>query len=413
MALAKAARPIVGRKAKGVNVHIFTSITANYIPKARVLVASLKKHHPECMFHLVLSDDLPPGVDLSKEKFDSVITAEDLNIPDFRSWVFRHSVVELCTAVKGFAFREIMNRHQAEEVIYLDPDIAVLARLDELLVHLDKASILLTPHLTEPEKTLSGIWDNEICALKHGVFNLGFCAVRASSEGRRFVDWWASRLYDFCYDDIPAGLFTDQRWIDLAPCFFKELMILREPAYNVSSWNLTNREITGDFESGFRANGQKICFYHFSGFDSGAIDVALRPFIGKYPALKDLKDWYIDELGKAGQDSLGNIRCKYDFFDNGDPILKIHRVLYRCRPDLIERFRDPYSLQGEGSSYYDWLKANTNMIVDEAGLESREALLSALAAAQRELTTIKGSITWRVNAFIYNILKPFRRKGIV
>ena len=158
-------------------MHVFTSIAANYLPKARVLAASVKKFHPQSTFHLVLSDDLPQGVDLSKEQFDSVIKAEDLDIPDFRSWSFKHAVVELCTGVKPFAFREIMKRYQAEKVIYLDPDTVVLSPLDSLIEKLDSASILLTPHLTEPETDMQGVISNEVCALQHGVFNLGFLLI--------------------------------------------------------------------------------------------------------------------------------------------------------------------------------------------------------------------------------------------
>ena len=38
-----------------------------------------------------------------------------------------------------------------------------------------------------------------------------------TGQGRRFIDWWADRLRQFCYDEVPNGLFTDQRWVDLAP----------------------------------------------------------------------------------------------------------------------------------------------------------------------------------------------------
>ncbi len=60
----------------------------------------------------------------------------------------------------------------------------------------------VTPHQTEPEKSRSAILDNEVSSLKHGVFNLGFLAVRNCPEGMRFVNWWSDRLRDFCFDDI-------------------------------------------------------------------------------------------------------------------------------------------------------------------------------------------------------------------
>ncbi len=66
-----------------------------------------------------------------------------------------------------------------------------------------------------------------------------------TGQGRRFIDWWADRLRQFCYDEVPNGLFTDQRWVDLAPAFFDDIAIVRDPQYNVATWNLTHRRATG------------------------------------------------------------------------------------------------------------------------------------------------------------------------
>ena len=76
-------------------------------------------------------------------------------------------------------------------------------------------------------------------------YNLGFLAVRMTGQGREFIDWWAERLRLFCYDEVPNGLFTDQRWVDLAPAFFDDIAIIRDPEYNVATWNLTHRRATG------------------------------------------------------------------------------------------------------------------------------------------------------------------------
>ena len=67
----------------------------------------------------------------------------------------------------------------------------------------------------------------------HGVFNLGFVGVRNCSEGRRFARWWAQRLLKYCHDDLPAGLFTDQKWVNLAPCFSRELVAMDFDGYAV------------------------------------------------------------------------------------------------------------------------------------------------------------------------------------
>ena len=137
--------------------------------------------------------------------------------------------------------------------MYIDPDIAVFNRLDEIDRLLDHHAIILTPHQLEFEDVRSAVLDNEVCSLKHGVFNLGFFAINNSSEGYSFANWFNQRLLEFCYADIPNGLFTDQRWCDLAPAFFQNLCILRDPGCNVASWNLSKRNLS------FSRGGRTAC----------------------------------------------------------------------------------------------------------------------------------------------------------
>lgn len=377
-------------------MHIFTSVTANYIPKARVLAKSVKKYHPEAQFHLLLSDRQPSWLNAAaSQHFDSIINIEELPIPNRQAWTFKHRLVELCTAVKGFGFQEIIRRHNPDKLIYLDPDIAVMSRLDSIVDRLDQASVLLTPHQTDPDTDLRAIADNEICSLKHGVYNLGFVAVRNSAEGRRFVDWWAHRLEHFCFDDIPNGLFTDQRWCDLAPAFFADLMVLREPVYNVCTWNLTQRRVTGTVPDGLLINGQPLCFYHFSGFDSGAQKVMLDLYGKESPVLYPLRDWYVAECAAMGQDEYGTTPCSFDSFSNGQVVTKSHRFIYRKDPSLEKRFPDPFSAD-TADSYLAWYNRTYGSSVIIPELTDYNELLNNYMANLNLLTLIRTSKSWRI-----------------
>ena len=335
-------------------MHIFTSITANYLPKAAALALSVKRVHPEAVFHVVLCDELPPCPSIPTGAFDSIINIKDLPIDNLPSWIFKHRLVELCTAVKGTAFQYIAQRFGAERIYYFDPDIVVLGRLDALERKLDSSSILLTPHLVEPETLHQAILDNELCALRHGVYNLGFLAVRSSAAGRRFIDWWADRLRQFCYDDVMSGLFTDQRWVDLAPAYFEDIAIVREPEFNVATWNLTHRRATGTAPYEIRINDRPLVFYHFSGFDSGAQRAMLDRYGSHSPVLYDLRDWYIAQCRELGQETLSGIDCVYNSFRNGRRITDAHRLVYRSRDDLATHFPDPFATSGH--SYQRWFE---------------------------------------------------------
>ncbi len=339
-----------------VAVHYFTSITANYLPKARVLAKSVKKHDPNAVFFLVLCDKPDRGINLDEEPFDLVLYVKDLDIPNQDSWIFKHAVVELCTAVKGAAFVKIAEETNADKIIYFDPDIVVLHSLDELSGILDRTSIVLTPHQVVPDTTREAIVDNEICSLKHGIYNLGFLAVRTTREGMRFGRWWRDRLLEFCYDDIPNGLFTDQRWVDLAPAFFSDVFILRDKTYNVATWNLTHRDVRSTQDGSLVIDGSPIKFFHFSGFDSGDQKVMLKKYAAKNSPLFDLREWYIGESNREGQKDLGKLPCVYSFYSNGETISDLHRKVYRSRQDLIDAFPHPAQVTEDKKCYFWWFK---------------------------------------------------------
>jgi hypothetical protein len=335
-------------------MHVFTSITANYLPKAAALAHSVKRVHPEAIFHVVLCDEMPSCPPSTTDAFDSIINIKQLPIPNLPSWIFRHRLVELCTAVKGTAFQYIADRCGAERIYYFDPDILVLGRLDDLQRKLDRSSILLTPHLLEAETDRQAILDNEICCLRHGVYNLGFLAVRMTGQGRRFIDWWADRLSQFCYDEVPSGLFTDQRWVDLAPAFFDDIAIVREPEFNVATWNLTHRRATGTAPYEIRINDRPLVFYHFSGFDSGAQKSMLDRYGAHSPVLFELRNWYIARCEELGQSRLGRTKCIFDCYRNNRRIAEQERLLYRRRDDLMLHFPDPFETSDPDRSYLRW-----------------------------------------------------------
>lgn len=338
----------------GEAMFVFTSCTNNYIPKARILASSLKMFHPDWSFCLLLGEAAPEGFDLAAEPFDRVEFFDQLGIANYKAWLFRHRVVEICTAAKGPALYHFLVEERHEKVLYLDPDIMVcnsLAPLEELL---DIHDILLTPHQLAPQPTAKSVRDNEIVALQYGVFNLGFLGVARRGQGLAFARWWRDRLLEYCYDDIPRGLFTDQRWCDLAPAFFSGLHVVRDTGCNAASWNLTDRLITKNAEGVYMANDGPLRFYHFTGYDSGAGRHMTSLYAVGMPAVFQLWDEYGRRLESFGHQSLGQRPWAHMFFDDGTPITDDMRLLYRRRADVRAAFPDPFAVPG----YLEWYRAD-------------------------------------------------------
>jgi hypothetical protein len=334
-------------------IHVFTSAAFNYIPKVRMLFNSLRRHHPEFVLHLALADRIPPGVDLSAEPFDEILPVEELGIPNVRRWIYCHRIVELATAIKPFALQKLLARDDCEAVLYMDPDTVAFSRLDDVVASLRERSVVLTPHLTMPEQSLEGVMDNEISCLKHGVYNLGFVGVKADAQGRDFAKWWGERIYRFCRDDIPNGLFTDQRWIDLVPAFFDNVGILRTSRLNVASWNLRRRIVEGSLETGLTVNGEPLGFYHFTGFDSGAHKAMADKNAQGNATVAALVQWYLDATQALAKDPLAQVPWAYSKFSDGTAIQPAQRIIYRDRPDLQDAFPDPDNAEG---GYAVWWK---------------------------------------------------------
>lgn len=347
-------------------MHCFTSIINNYIPKARILAKSLKQYNPGWKLHVIISEPLDPSVQPESEPFDSIIALDQLEIENLESWIFKHKVTEICTAVKGQATLYLLDLIGADRIIYFDPDIVVFNSLKPLEDLLDKHPIILTPHQNKPDRDYQTIIDNEIGSLRWGVFNLGFFALRNDGQGREFAEWWRDRLMEFCYDDIPFGLFTDQRWCDLAPVFFDKLYILRDPEYNVATWNLSQRNIRMASDGTILADGAPLRFYHFSGYDSGAGSTMVKRFIpDEKHLIYEIWSWYEQQLVENGQEILGNRPWHYSKFDNGELILDEMRLLYRNRRDLQTRFPNPFTTKHKDGGYLAWWKAHTRESVSK------------------------------------------------
>ena len=331
----------------------FSSFTFAYLNRARVLFASVRRFHPDWELVALITDEPPEGFefDVRAEPFDRVVYVSDLDIPNLRSWLFKHDVVEVCTAVKGpFLLQACGSGHDA--VVYLDPDTVLFGSLEPVEDLLETHDILLTPHLLEPNDEPLAIEDNDVATLRTGIYNLGFVAVWTSGEGARFAAWWSDRLLTHCYDDIPNGLFVDQRWCDHVPALFDKVKVLRDPGYNVASWNLSRREVSVEKDGRILVNGVPLRFWHFTKL--GEIgDAMTRRYAGDNFPVYELWRWYKREVAAVTDPAIPDGWWAYGVYEDGRRIERAHRLLYRRRLDLQVQYPDPYA--GGPEQFASWL----------------------------------------------------------
>ena len=342
----------------------FTSFTYAYLPRARVLAETLRRAHPDWPLWAVIADRPPPGLDATAALagFDGVVDAEDLGIPRFRAWLFKHGIIEACTAVKGAMLLRLLGQG-ATRVVYLDPDIALFHPLTALEGGHAAASVLLTPHQAAPNGDALAMADNELAALRYGVFNLGFLAVRNDADGRAFAAWWAARLHEACYDYPACGLFTDQKYCDLAPGLFANVAVARDPGWNVASWNLSCRALRFSESGDLLAEGERLAFYHFTKHGGIGAEMTERYAAGRSEP-HELWRWYGHRLAAHAEPGIPGGWWHYGRFADGAPIPRAARLYYRQRPELARWFDDPFAVGGNGLRA--WLEDNAPDVLAQA-----------------------------------------------
>lgn len=318
-----------------ISTAVFTIISKNYLAFARTLLSSVRVHHPEWDQFVLLVDEVDGDFDPKTEPFEIKYLTE-LNLPDFKKFVFRYSILELNTAVKPWMFSWLFNNKEYDKVVYLDPDIYVYDRLKEVDELLNSGNLMvLTPHLT-------GVLDDdkkpsELDILKAGTYNLGFLAVSRHPDTNRFLNWWKSKLEYDCVVDFAKGLFVDQKWMDLVPGMFSGVTILRHPGYNVSYWNLKHRTVK-EKNGEFYVNGERLVFFHFSGVNpnnpSSLSKHQDRFNLKNIGAASVLVQRYAAEVLRNGHELCRNWEYFYSRFHNKIKIYDSLRVAYRTQVHL-------------------------------------------------------------------------------
>lgn len=232
------------------DIAIYSISTENYLPKG---AAALKS----------LSDSLHTSVDTYNFSLNDIIAIPDYNIqkiinryknynPDYLRWTLKPAIILY-----------LLNNQKYKKCIYIDNDIFFVNDSSFLIDNLN--GVLLTPHfrphLPSTNKTIQAQF---LALLTDGFFNAGFIAVEKT--GIPAIDWWYNVLYWRCEKNKCAGIYDDQKYLDIMCLQFSNIVeICKHPGCNIAEWNqYTNTaELIGNK---WVINSQyDPIFFHFSG----------------------------------------------------------------------------------------------------------------------------------------------------
>ena len=321
-------RPTEDRLRLPVAMRICTIVARNYLGQAEVLAESFREHHPHGAVSVLIVDDRERLVESRPGLYD-VVRLEDLSIPRFEGMAAMYDIVELCTAVKPWLLRHLLDA--GEPVAYFDPDICFYAGVDELVdLALDR-QIVLIPHLTNPLPD-DGHRPNNQHVLAAGAYNIGFIALGPGDASSELLKWWSARLRFDCISDVANDYFVDQRWFDLVPGMFPTTALVRDPGMNVAYWNLHEHDLRVDADGRRLVGDAPLKFFHFSGFDPRTPDELSRHQtrfrLRDLPVVADLCSEYSQRVVTRAS-RFSRAEWPFDKLADGRPLGRALRRLYR------------------------------------------------------------------------------------
>jgi glycosyltransferase involved in cell wall biosynthesis len=332
-----------------VTTAVCTIVTNRELAHARVLMDSVRAHHPEWLRVALLADRAGGCFDPAGEAFQ-VLEVRHVPLPDKQGTLFYYPPRDLEAALKPWLFRWLFDTRGVDRVIFLDARCWVLSELSALVRALDAgAPIVLTPHL------LGSLPDHarpsEIDVLSWGVHDGAVVAMaREAGVSMEMLAWWQDRAYRHALRKPQQGLWGDQRWFDLAAGTWP-VFTLRDPGYNVAYWNLPERPVTTD-GTGYFARDRPLALFQFEDFDPdrperlSATDERHGSLLP--PAVKELSSAYATALLQAGHRSCTTFPYAYDRFASGERVSDVARSLYQSSRAVRDECGDDPFAAGPG-----------------------------------------------------------------
>ena len=325
---------------------VFTVCNLAYLQKALVLAESLLRYDRIKLNIYIIDKKVDVDLPINVADFTWI---EDVGIPRLYELAFKYDITEFSTSLKPGLTLKLLEKF--EKVIFLDPDICLYHSVSPILNDLNEHSIVVTPHYTVPMP--DSFLDSDMRLLRFGSFNLGFYAVTNSDQSLYFLRWWNNRCLRLCFFEAQFGLSTDQKWVSIAPCFFKDLYVSFNLGYNAAIWNAHERSITKGSDNTYLVNGKyPLVFFHFSSFDEAKPEV-LSKREWAFPERTREKTIGLLELSLTYKASLDRnksaaslMKYGFDYMSSGEYISPTLRSAYACILDELPPTHDPFDSNG-------------------------------------------------------------------
>ncbi|GAB4304696.1 MAG: hypothetical protein Fur0034_21750 [Desulfuromonadia bacterium] len=349
--------------------------TALRLPAARILLDSLRRHHPGTPLHILLceSPDRSPQIPVGGD--EPRLTPPEIAPDGWLELAFSFDEIDFPYAMTPHLISFLLQQGY-ERVILLDPDFDCFAPLDRLTAP-HTPPLTLLPLVTDP----SAIDGRESLGvlLDRGGYHHGFLVVQNTPGMLTLLRWWQEAIL---FDPTP-------RLLSLFPGMI-ETSILRDPSYTLSHENWRSFHVHGDGDR-ITTHGAPLHLFRFPPFPGADRSADLRS-----SPLAQIYQRRLDILARSPDDDRP---WSWGFYDSGEPISPEERRAYRLLDRSVRRsIGNPFQC---GSDPQSPIRARA-----EEALAACDATASRqVAALHRQIEDLKernemllSSLSWRITA---------------
>ena len=231
----------------------------NYLPRALVMIQSLRAVDARFHLHIVSLSDLCTRM-LAELALPEVsvtpIHALERRYPELLRVKPERKPIEYIFTMTPFLPAYFLDTVPGLEAItYLDADLSFYADPQAIFDRMGACSIGLAPNRYSADHA------GYVC---YGLYNVGWITFRATSEGLRCLGDYQRDCVAWCYDRVEDGRFADQAYLDRWPQTYAGVHVIDMKGVNAATFNVDSYTVT-ERAGGFWCDDDPLIFYHFHG----------------------------------------------------------------------------------------------------------------------------------------------------
>ena len=239
--------------------HYCTYFDHNYLPRALLLIQSLRQHGAGFRLHVLCLSELCERMlaALAMPELDVIpMAALEQRYPELLAVKPTRKPIEYIFTITPFLPAYCLEtEHGLDAITYLDADLYFYGDPQAVLDHIGARSVGIFPHRFSPD-----LQDY----VAFGKYNVGWLTFRRTAEGLRCLCDYQRDCIEWCYDRNEGERYADQRYLDNWPETYDGVAVVDMKGANAANFNVDNYAVT-ERDGRFWCDDDPLVFYHFHG----------------------------------------------------------------------------------------------------------------------------------------------------